>query len=196
MFYLMWSGFEDAVLAAMAEPIQPPAPPHMSLRFDGVRVSKQVLDSDPELLRHCEEIITAKTGVTVKIASKVHSYFFHELSLHEAVPDCNEGLLVPGRCILAGLSNLAAVSADTVAKLIAALKEAPATVGRGSSKYSDFATPVKEQAGLVMHAEHGLHLREPGKYLIHSECDGRPHCIAVEVIGDSCTVYDLSLIHI
>ena len=42
-----------------------------------------------------------------------------------------------------------------------------------------------------MHAEHGLHLRELGKYLIHSECDGRPHCIAVEVLEDSsCTVYD------
>ena len=160
----MWSGFEDAVLAAMAEPIQSLAPPHMSLHFDGVRVSKQVLDSDPELLQHCEENIAAKTGFTVKLVSKAHGYFFHELSLHETVPNCNEGLLVPDRCILASLSNLAAVSADTVTKLLTALKEAPATVGRGSFKYSDFVTPAKEDSGLFMHAEHGLHLREPVSY--------------------------------
>ena len=91
MVYLMWSGFEDAVLAAMAETIQSLAPPHMSLHFDGVRVSRQVLVSDPELLQHCEENIAAKTGFAVKLVSKVQHYFFHELSLHETVPNCNEG---------------------------------------------------------------------------------------------------------
>ena len=36
MFYLMWAGFEDAVLAAIVEKLQEHSPDHISLHFDAI----------------------------------------------------------------------------------------------------------------------------------------------------------------
>ena len=61
---------------------------------------------------------------------------------------------------------------------------------RTSHRYSDFKYAVG-QSGLYMHPSVGFNVSSPGKYLIHSECDGTPHCVALEV-GENggCTWWD------
>jgi hypothetical protein len=51
--------------------------------------------------------------------------------------------------------------------------------------YADAARAL----GLTLDAACGLSIRETGKYLVHSERDGRPHCIGVHNDGQGVNVY-------
>ena len=61
--------------------------------------------------------------------------------------------------------------------------------------YSDFVPAIlSPDCGLYMEPSVGCTIGGPGEYLLHSEMDGCPHCIAVKVVDDygrmHCTVYD------
>ena len=82
-------------------------PKHLSLRFDGVRVSKNVIANAESHIAACEKAITEKTSFRVKIVLKAHRTF-RELVQEHGTP-CNlarlapERLLVPGNCIYCSL---------------------------------------------------------------------------------------------
>ena len=74
---LMWHPVEDAILDAWTEHVLagPTTPKHLSLHFDGVRVSAEAISDTQEYINGCQEAIAKATSFDVKIAAKSHNNF-------------------------------------------------------------------------------------------------------------------------
>ena len=69
---LMWQSVEDMILQVWAEYAITLKPKHVSLHFDGIRLSKDVVDNVDSHIEQCQKIIMEKTGFAVKILRKTH----------------------------------------------------------------------------------------------------------------------------
>ena len=108
LFY-MWTVAEDAVLDAWLEHVQAFHPSHLSLHFDGIRVSSNAVgEAVQDFCAACSRHIEAKAGFKVHIRPKTHGCFLQLVAQKGSSSPlhCAEQLLEPGNCILRGLFHL------------------------------------------------------------------------------------------
>jgi len=159
-------------------------PSHLSLHFDGIRVSRQWVDahfpSVADLCAQSQEKISEATGFSVRVAEKIHSDLLTLLRARvatesvEAVDD--PALHSPGNCIPCALWHLRNMLPDRVAAVWDSgfLENAIAMASRLRTYRSCLV-----QAGLVAEAHVGFEPRVAGCYLVRCEKASAPHCLAV-----------------
>ena len=79
-FFYMWAAIEDAVLEHWCNLLLKKRPKHLSLHFDGVRVSTDIATDMDALILECEQHIREQTGFAVRIREKQHKHFIAHLS--------------------------------------------------------------------------------------------------------------------
>ena len=191
---LLWQSVEDVVLCAWTEQLIDMKPKHLSLHFDGVRVSKNVIANAESHIAACEKAIAEKASFKVKIVVKAHRTF-RELVQEHGTP-CNlarlapERLLAPGNCICCSLWRC--VQSARV-PIVAAVQNSDQPENRDAMKlgYRTYRSASKS-AGVELVCSPGLPREEVKSFLLHYEGDGHPHCVCVkhDATGNCTTVMD------
>ena len=191
---LMWQSVEDMILQVWAEYAITLKPKHVSLHFDGIRLSKDVVDNVDSHIEQCQKIIMEKTGFAVKILRKTHCTF-RELVAERGTPcaaarNIPPQLLTVGNCIPCSLwhcfqtarAAIAAYIQDPTQSHNAEAKK----LGYRSYRSTSIANGI-ELAGCV-----GLPPDSVKSFLLHYEGNGHPHCICVkhDVTGGCTTILD------
>ncbi|CAE7478378.1 unnamed protein product [Symbiodinium sp. CCMP2592] len=203
---LLWTSVEDRILQSWTEHIlsRPSKPKHLSLHFDGLRISRDHIEtSQDEFIKDCENAIRMRTGFMVKIVEKKHFSFIDLVknrSTHaNSVTNVPALLLQPGNCIPCAVWHMtplvrpvvvAAISNETLEKNIDAKK----------MKYRDYRS-VASMCSIDLASCVGLPESHVKSFVIHYEGQGVPHCLAVRVdaagknvtILDGATVYKLTM---
>ena len=183
--HYLYACVEDYIMEAWTDSLARHRPGHLSLHFDGVRVGR--FSSEVEMTDICQEAMDAikeKTGFEVNIIEK-HHYLFRQLcrtpaeSIEEPMAD--EVLHLQGNCIPLAIARLMPEKISDIKKLLEANnhknKEA---AQRGSRCYASVLTSLS----IAVTPEHELNIEDKGKYLLHTDHDGNPHCLARQV-GDN-----------
>ncbi|CAE7810987.1 unnamed protein product [Symbiodinium sp. CCMP2592] len=184
LFYL-WSAVEDIVLDAWTNFVLRQKPKHISLHFDGIRVSRAVVGDDVEgFCRVCTAHIQEITGYKVEIRPKSNPDLLQDLRLSSRSRTLRGLLPAPlqqdGNCIPAALHNL-----GFVAEVNAFLedKESEETLYFSRRKHRTYA---QVQKGTGVHMTPVIlpldtsSAEIEGKYVVHCSKQGRPHAIALD----------------
>ncbi|CAK0792945.1 unnamed protein product, partial [Prorocentrum cordatum] len=188
-FSYLWQGVENYILQHVLNFICEERVKHLSLHFDGVRVDVDrvaVTGSLGDFCSGCSARVHAATGYTVTLRNKEHSYFFDLLRAKSAAvvdeggPRSNEDnkhLFLRGNCIPSAIAALT----SQWAKARENISEPQDEVFR---KYRDVAelleTPLFPRASLLDCKE--------GRYLLHAENGGLPHCIGAVIQNGSVVI--------
>ena len=122
------------------------------------------------------------TGIRVHIREKIH-FWFAELVVQRAsgsrlIEDRDEVLERLGNCIPSALCHLVTQHHAILDRLkIADDQNNVVAETRGVRAYKE----VQETIGVVLHPSLGLNLSQAGCYLVRTEGDGSPHCVAAKV---------------
>ncbi len=191
---LMWQSVEDMILQAWLEHVLAMKPKHLSLHFDGIRVSKTIVDNVDSHLEQCQKVIKQKTGFDVKITVKTHGTF-RELVEERGTP-CSAGknippqILVAGNCIPCGLWHCFPTSRASIAAFVqdATHKENEDAKKLGYRSYRSMA----KAAGVDLVCCPGLPPETVKSFLLHYEGNGHPHCIGIkhDTAGGCVTILD------
>ena len=188
LFYL-YALVEDTVLQAWEDHLVSHfRPKHISLHFDGLRIDTSCLSGTP-LRVHCAEAekeIWERTGFKVTVVEKQHKYFLELCTQYgaarddEALSDAKYACLrKDGNCILRAVAQLFPGKA---ARVLEYMQESSAANSQatwhGSRCYKDVLTAL----GLHAVPQLGFSITEQGKYLVHVEHTGRPHCVSVNAV--------------
>ena len=171
-------------------------PKHVSLHYDGVRISHMDSMSVETICRKSEAYIQRKTGFDVRIREKLHSLVLQSLKANASTgaPLFAEGhnLRKPGNCIPHALACLEAPAEDAAKTLADWTDQRNVYMEqRGSRTYKQcsdiFACDL--EAAIVK----DVTTIPSGKYLLHCENGGRPRCVAVHIHEEEAkvTVWDL-----
>ena len=180
----LWNGVEDNSVQAMASYVSRKPHTHLSLHFDGVRTDKLRCQAEEgadgtatAMCRALEAHVLAETGYKVNIVSKKHQYLralVRELQAILATVVTSDLLLTAGNCIPLAYAALHNKVDEVVAKV---------TEGdNASASAPTFRTYRDVQAMLGLQLAPCLTIEDliPGKWLIHAEDNGRPHCIGLD----------------
>ncbi len=165
--------------------------PHVSLHYDGIRVSNALDCSIEEFCQRCSDTIKRLTGFQVRILQKVHRSLLENFAYHSSnttvVPDVDPCLLLDGNCIPCAMHHLVGLPQ---AKLVEIRNpKTQSSVGAATTRsrsYADTAIGLKVEMVPLM----GMQIEQPGLYLLHSENLGIPHCVAVRCTEENCTIID------
>jgi hypothetical protein len=160
---------------------------HVSLHFDGVRISKVPGVSVEDICRRSEYHIEQRTGFKVRIREKKHRQVLQllEASAKEtASPLFEDGhfLRQPGNCILHGLAVLD--RANLVEKVLSSSDssrpENAYMQQRKSRTYEQAAKLWSCQLNPVVLRYEDM---PTGQFLLHTENGACPHCVAVDRVA-------------
>ena len=190
----LYMSFEDLILSVWSEFIHSKNPGHMSLHFDGVRVSRIPGWTVDDLCAACEAHILTSTGFKVAIREKRHRTVLQLLEMagydsQELGFEASDTLRNSGNCIPAAIAALTGTAADVRTLLAQDSEENSFMQARGSRSYSQ----CQKMLGYCLGPFLSFDALKPGKYLLHSEHTGKPHCIGFEVSAAdkaSVQVYD------
>ena len=161
-------------------------PAHLSMHFDGVRVSLPDEVDATKVCKQSEEYIEERTGIKLCIQVKHHHYFLQllaALGTQSSVDDVDDILLKDGNCIPAAIASMYPEQLDSMKKLVAGSDVTTRTYRECLSCTSLVAFP----SAMLDNAPKRARL-DPGRYLLHLENGHEPHCIAV-VAEDKGEVY-------
>lgn len=183
---------EDYILTAWSTFLETLKPTHLSLHFDGVRVSLPEGGPIPDLCKKCESYIQDKTGFRVSIREKQHRTVFQSIEQKSTkepqvlASQCQ--LEKHGNCILAAI---AAVTGKETLVRQALAAEPHEDVSCRSYRECEELCQVKLVAKLTFRE-----LKE-GNFLLHSEAGGVPHCVGFTLTSgsDSCVVHDSGCVY-
>ena len=179
VFYL-WTAFEDIILDTWCNYLMKNVKPtHLSLHYDGVRIALPDNMSVEDACKQSEDHIANELGICVTIRQKHHYYFTELLELHDCdnLEKPNHPVLGrDGNCIPLAISILFPEHTQAMIDL----------VGDGSyagRSYRECMNPA---------SLHGVPFSVPdlfrgvaniaeGRYLLHVETSGIPHCMAMAV---------------
>ncbi len=190
----MWSALEDRILASWVGYAKQHANGHLSLHFDGIRITDSLPCPVEEFCQRCSTRILEETGFTVRIREKKHHWFFEllrarceEQQVASGVPEI---FARSGNCIPAALFHLLGREGELIRMLEdKSLQSNAYAETRGCRSYNTMALAC----GCTLVPSHGIDAaRQTGSYIVHAECDGRPHCVAVRVSPENtrCQVFD------
>ena len=191
---LLWQSVEDVVLHAWTKQLVDMKPKHISLHFDGVRVSKAVITDEDACIAASEKTIADVTAFNVKIVVKTHHAFGDLIQKHGTpcalARHTPERLLEPGNCIYCSLWHC--VNSARVA-IVAVTQDPEHADNRDAMKlgYRTYRSASKA-AGVDLNCCTGLPPEDIKTFLLHSEGDGHPHCVCVkhDAAGNCTTVLD------
>ena len=182
-FFYMWSGVEDTVLEAWCDFLLLKRPTHLSLHFDGVRVNADVVQDIDVLISDCQDKIKERTGFSVRIRQKTHKHFMEVVASLDSIALDNipSDLLKVPNCIPCALWHLAA-NQDKDNYLQAFLHlDAPQNAFAVERKYRTYQQCMEVLQGIDFKPSLGVVCNSPGKFLVHSENNGSPHCVSLEI---------------
>ena len=185
IFSLMWQAVEDRILQCWSEFVlrtTTPTPSHLSLHFDGLRISKCSITNMNEYCLACEKEIEEKLDFKVKIVEKQSKDAFtamrqcgSALPRSDSVPDA---CVQPGNCIPCALWHVAPLLRTTIATSLQSIesKENKEALERGCRSYRSAVSMNKADLNCAV----GLPPDHVECFMLHSEASGRPHCVAVK----------------
>eukprot|EP00438_Fugacium_kawagutii_P003693 Skav206833 [mRNA] locus=scaffold3672:167985:175192:- [translate_table: standard] len=174
----LYLALEDCVLSSWCDHLLSMQPEHLSLHFDGVRVSTFENHSVEEICQSSEKHIENQTGFCVKILEKQHQTVLQQVRAcaEEEIPSMSAGnslLEKMGNCIPAALASLQ--DKDRISNLLAGEAEQPMA---RSYRQCEALCNVK----LVPCLEFAK--VKTGIFLFHSESGGMPHCVSLHIDED------------
>ena len=164
---------------------------HVSLHYDGIRVSDALDCSIEVFCQKCSDTIKQLTGFQVTILQKVHRTLLETVAHRSrdttVLPDVHPCLLLDGNCIPCALHHLVGLPEAKLAEIVDPRTQSSivATTRRARS-YADTFSGWKVELVPLM----GMQIEQPGLYLLHSENLGIPHCVAVRCTTENCTIID------
>jgi hypothetical protein len=199
-FYRLWTAVEDAILTEWCSFAMRSSPSHLSLHYDGIRVHKDLGMPVEEFCRQCEAHILETVGFKVSIREKKHQYFLELLSswceTENPVPDVPPVFKKPGNCIISAALHLKVKDQQT---LLDYLSDTGAQHNLQADRRRSRAYSEMESAfGVALVPIVGCADLAPGRYLLHCEPRGRPHCLAV-MCTDGCAnieVFDVDTVYL
>ena len=186
---LLWQSVEDVVLCAWTEQLVDMKPKHLSLRFDGVCVSRNVIANADSRVAACEKAIADKTSFKVKIVVKriVRSESWCRNTVLRAIlHDTRQSV-----CWRPAIAFTAAcgIAFSLRVPIVTAVQNPDQTENRDAMKlgYRTYRS-VSKSAGVDLVCSPGLPPQEVKSFLLHYEGDGHPHCVCVKHdAAGSCT---------
>ena len=189
---------EDVVLSARAQFLQETFnPEHLSLHYDGVRVSSISGVSVADLCQRSEAHIAEKTGFHVRIREKKHRTVLEmvkEFATSTQAPRFYHGhtYCQVGNCIPHSLACLGVLEEehesllknDAAVENVYMQQRQCRTYNQCASMFNCSLIPVLWQDGGIPN----------GKCLMHVENMGRPHCCAISKTNETVTVWDFDCI--
>ncbi|CAJ1456297.1 unnamed protein product, partial [Effrenium voratum] len=173
-------------------------PAHLSLHFDGVRISATAQASAAQICEQSEKHILETTGFSVKIREKKHLHVLEMLAAAAKTTSPpkfadDHKLRQAGNCIPHALACLGAASLE---KVMAKLSQdsLPENVYMKETRGRTY----KQSSVLCeceLHPMLFLEKAPKGKWLLHLENGNSPHCVAVESLDASpamVTVWDVN----
>ncbi|CAE7836607.1 unnamed protein product [Symbiodinium sp. CCMP2592] len=202
---LMWHSVEDAILHAWTEHVLagPTKPRHLSLHFDGIRVSSDFISDMEDYIKGCQEAITKATSFNVTIVAKTHHCFSQLLQKRGTkannLSNVPTELLQPGNCVPCGLWHIVPLSRQSIVAAIGN-KDLPENANVGTTKYRSYRS-MAQMCDVDLVACVGLPQPHVKSYMLHYEGTGSPHCVAVRLdastktatVLDGRSVYKLSI---
>ena len=179
---LLWQSVENMILQAWAEHIVAMKPKHISLHFDGVRVSKEVATSVDSFIEQCQQVIKEKKSFDIKIAMKTHGTFM-ELVQERGTP-CAASRTMPNQLLMLGNCipcTMWHCFPESKAVLSAAVQDITQKCNEEAKKlgYRSYRS-VAATTGLELVGCTGLPPDSVKSFLLHYEGNGHPHCVCVK----------------
>lgn len=178
----LYMAVEDYILSAWVQYLLQFSPDHLSLHFDGVRLSAEGLDA-AKLCSSSAAYIEESTGFKVNVREKQHKTVLEVLeqkastSTRRPLGD-RHILRESGNCIPAAIAALSSSEEQIVAALRVEDSEENCfhqTRGCRSYKQCQKLFQVKLLPSLDISSI------DSGNYLLHTESSGKPHCVALIV---------------
>lgn len=173
---------EDLVLTSWCQYLQTLQPAHLSLHFDGVRVSPIEGTSVDELCKESAAHIAKETGFVVVIREKRHRTVLQNIQ-HVATrePKLSTGescLERSGNCIPAAIASL--VGFEPIQEMVAKAEGAEQSGLQPTRSYKE----CELLCGVKLVPCLQFSILPPGHYLLHSEAGGQPHCVGLDLQAD------------
>ena len=192
----MWHAVEDRILQAWTEHIlaTQTKPSHLSLHFDGVRVSRNVMEEAQRYIESCQKAIKEKTSFDVVIVEKKAKDFMshvREQSTQKVeIRHLPDACTLVGNCIPCALWHIAPLLRLTITSSIQnhELSENTEALKRRWRTYRSAAALYKTDLMCSV----GLPADDVLSYILHYEGNGCPHCVAVQVLADRQNVMVLN----
>ena len=191
----LYMAIEDVILTHWCEfVVKQLRPQHMSLHYDGIRVSVAQNMSVTNLCRESEEYIKSKTGFEVHIREKHHRTVLELLkestvkSRFESLFEDGDPHLLPGNCIPHALVCLKAITAES-SKAKLAENTRPENEYAKQRRCRTYQQCMRLLGcSLHPHMFHcGLSLPQ-GSWILHTENGGLPHCVALTKVAEADSV--------
>ncbi|CAE7544956.1 unnamed protein product [Symbiodinium natans] len=197
IFSLMWTCIEDWILDVWTSHISHARPAHISLHFDGVRVSADVAPDLGEFIDGCRKHILDVTGFDVEIARKQPQTVFQ--CIRDAVKSDAGARQVPdllcreGHCIPCAMWHAFGGIRSGVETLVKKMQEEATEHQPRYLKYGALA----DDLGISLCSCAGLPPDHVKTFLLHAENNGRPHCVAAQMNtdGSQVSVFDGSKLY-
>ena len=199
----MWHAIEDRILHVWSEHVLNGSPQHLSLHFDGLRVSTEAIQNTDEYIRACQDAISSRTSFNVKIVAKKHGSFIQlvqdEDTLVNKISTLPDLLKAEGNCIPCSVWHAIPTSRATI---LAALQDEgrPENVEAKRTKCRTYRS-VAAVANVDLISCAGLPPDHIKNFLLHYEGNGVPHCVSVRfdmtnkvaTLIDGINIYKMSL---
>ena len=195
-YSLMWHAVEDQILQCWSEHVLSanPRPAHISLHFDGMRISRASISNVQQYCLSCEQAIQERTSFKVKIVEKKAKDFISGIQAHaervETPKALPEKITRSGNCIPCALWHMAPLLRTTITTSLHndELAENKEASSAGCRSYRSAIALYKADLNCVL----GMPPNDVGSFMLHYEGDGCPHCVAIQFSSskDSVTVLD------
>ena len=184
-FFYLWTTVEDWILESWVSKLQTLSPEHLSLHFDGVRLTVDMTawaNNQQKFLEDCERHIHEETGFKVTIVEKKHLSLLQLVQSSarqkDIVENVPEPLLQPSNSICCACWHLLSDRQEEVINSLSTSSQANSYAeDRGLRSYKQYG----EMLALKLLPSHGLPPCQDGKYLLHLESDCFPSCVAISV---------------
>jgi hypothetical protein len=183
---------EDCIMSSWCEFIREDTVQHLSLHFDGIRVDADHRnagspDGVKTLISTCEDHIAEATGFNVKIKVKKHLYFIELIHLYASkeLALIHEVFKKKGNCIPISLAHITG-EYDHIQKVLSDINN-PLNLYADTRNCRTY-TQAQQMTSHSIVPHPGFANRADGHYLLHSEHDGNPHCVAVAVTSGQTEV--------
>ena len=188
VLYYMWSAVEDYILSAWARHCQTKEPPHLSLHYDGIRISKDAVSPLASFLESSISHIKTSTGFDVRIREKKHALLFdtwkEQSAFQSKVKTMPDALAKDGNCILAAIWWLLPEKRGDIEAYLEDTKS-PANVAAASRRSRSYAEVMRALGIQLVPVVTDPLVLQTGNHIAHAECDGNPHCVAVVRSADA-----------
>ncbi|CAE7445428.1 unnamed protein product [Symbiodinium sp. CCMP2592] len=194
---LMWHAVEDSILQAWSEHVLMDNPKHLSLHFDGIRVSADKVQNSEDYIRKCQAAVKDRTSFDVKIMVKTHGSLIDLIQTRGNVANnltnVPAKLLEAGNCIPCSLWHSDPLSRTTVAAAVLDDDKAENAEAK-KTRYRTYRS-VATMCGLDIVSCLGLPQPHVKTFLLHYEGNGSPHCLSVRLEGDTATLIDGNVVY-